>query len=79
MSLLGDSGFYIRNTLEYKYFKNNGVYLAFDVGKLSSKGKDYPAEGEMLSGGGVGLRGNISGSFTYDLLAAFPISKPGKF
>nr|WP_314891252.1 ShlB/FhaC/HecB family hemolysin secretion/activation protein [uncultured Campylobacter sp.] len=79
MSLLGDSGFYIRNTLEYKYFKNNGVYLAFDVGKLSSKGKDYPAEGEMLSGGGVGLRGNISGSFTYDLLAAFPISKPENF
>ena len=79
MSLLGDSGFYIRNTLEYKYFKNNGVYLAFDVGKLSSKGKDYPAEGEMLSGGGVGLRGNISGSFSYDLLAAFPISKPENF
>ena len=79
MSLLGDSGFYIRNTLEYKYFKNNGVYLAFDVGKLSSKGKDYPAEGEMLSGGGVGLRGNISGSFGYDLLAAFPISKPENF
>ncbi|WP_298755878.1 ShlB/FhaC/HecB family hemolysin secretion/activation protein [uncultured Campylobacter sp.] len=79
MSLLGDSGFYIRNTLEYKYFKNNGVYLAFDVGKLSSKGKDYPLQGEMLSGGGVGLRGNISGSFSYDLLAAFPISKPENF
>ena len=79
MSLLGDSGFYIRNTLEYKYFKNNGVYLAFDVGKLSSKGKEYPVEGEMLSGGGVGLRGNISGPFTYDLLVAFPISKPENF
>lgn len=56
MNLLGDSSFYIRDALEYKYFKNNGIYLAFDISKLSTKGKEYPAESEMFGGEGVGPR-----------------------
>lgn len=78
MSLLGDSGFYVRNTVEYEYLKNSSVYVAFDIAKLSSKAKQSLG-GDTLSGGGAGLKGTAFKTLSYDLFAGFAAHKPSNF
>ncbi|CZE49738.1 ShlB/FhaC/HecB family hemolysin secretion/activation protein [Campylobacter geochelonis] len=80
MSLVGNRGYYIRNTLEYSYDVKHGVYVAFDVGRVSGLSSEY-LSGQTLVGSGIGFKGNFTphGTLGYDLLAGFAINKPSYF
>lgn len=77
MSLVGDRGYYIRNTLEYGIFNNHFIYAAFDFGKVGGKSSNYMTDNTLI-GSGIGLKGNFNkyGSLSYDALLGFPIKKP---
>ena len=78
MSLVGDRGYYVRNTLEYHAFNNHTLYTAFDIGRVSGQSSKY-LSGNTLVGTGVGLKGNIKKELYYDLFVGFPLSKPEFF
>ncbi|WP_267525203.1 ShlB/FhaC/HecB family hemolysin secretion/activation protein [Campylobacter sp. MG1] len=82
MSLIGQKGFYIKNTLSYNYHKNNYFYLAFDGGIVYDSNSNYNGKNKLL-GAGLGFKGNISsnyyGGLSYDFLIAKPLKKPNFF
>ena len=78
MSLVGDRGYYIRNTLEYHVFNTHTLYMAFDIGRVSGQSSKY-LSGNTLVGTGVGLKGNIKKELYYDFFVGFPLSKPEFF
>lgn len=81
MSLSGQKGFYLQNTLAYEYYKNHQIYMAFDGGAVFSSNSDYNEDNELL-GIGFGIRGNVDtvyGGLNYDLLLSRPIKKPKFF
>lgn len=77
MSLLGNRGFYVRNTLEYNYYKTNNIYLAFDTAKVGGSEARYTND-RVLTGTGLGTKGTLK-SFSYDLFAGRPLNKPENF
>lgn len=78
MSLVGDRGYYIRNTLEYSYLNSHKLYAAFDFGKVSGKSSKYLTKNTLV-GSGVGLKGNFKTKVQYDLFLGFPLNKPEFF
>lgn len=78
MSLVGDRGYYIRNTLEYGIFNNHFMYAAFDFGKVSGKSSNYMTDNTLV-GYGVGLKGYFKRKLQYDLFLGFPLNKPEFF
>lgn len=82
MSLIGQKGFYLRNTLSYNYYKNHQLYLALDGGAVYGSNSDYNGKNKLL-GAGVGFKGSINsndyGGLSYDLLIAKPLKKPEFF
>lgn len=78
MSLVGDRGYYIRNTLEYGIFNNHFMYAAFDFGKVSGKSSNYMTDNTLV-GYGVGLKGHFKRKVQYDLFLGFPLNKPEIF
>lgn len=75
MSLVGDRGYYIRNTLEYSYLNSHKLYAAFDFGKVSGKSSKYLTENTLV-GSGIGLKGHFKRKMQYDLFLSFPLNKP---
>lgn len=78
MSLVGDRGYYIRNTLEYGISNNHFMYAAFDFGKVSGKSSNYMTDNTLV-GYGVGLKGHFKRKVQYDLFLGFPLNKPEIF
>lgn len=80
MSLVGDRGYYIRNTLEYEAFNNHTLYAAFDFGRVSGRSSKY-LTGNTLVGSGVGLKGDFEkyGNLSYNIFLGFPLRKPEFF
>lgn len=78
MSLVGDRGYYIRNTLEYGIFNNHFMYAAFDFGKVSGKSSNYMTDNTLV-GYGVGLKGYFKRKLQYDIFLGFPLNKPEFF
>ncbi|WP_228568871.1 ShlB/FhaC/HecB family hemolysin secretion/activation protein [Campylobacter sputorum] len=80
MSLVGDRGFLIRNTLEYDYINNHKTYFAFDIGKVTPQAGLHDSK-NALAGVGIGLKGNFkpSGSLGYDIFVGKALSKPEYF
>ena len=81
MSLVGQKGLYIRNTLSYNYINDHSIYLALDGGAVYST--TSKSEGSnKLTGTGLGIKGNfnfLGTSLNYDLSASAPIHKPQYF
>ncbi|QCD45677.1 ShlB/FhaC/HecB family hemolysin secretion/activation protein [Campylobacter mucosalis] len=77
MSLSGQKGFYLRNTLAYRYYGLNEIYTALDLGAVYSVASEFKSDNKLI-GTGVGIRGKV-GSFSYDLLAFKPLKKPEFF
>jgi putative hemolysin activation protein hecB len=78
MSLVGDRGYYIRNTLEYEFLNSHKIYTAFDFGKVSGKGSKYLRENTLV-GYGIGLKGYFKRKLQYDIFLGFPLNKPEFF
>ena len=78
MSLVGNRGYYIRNTLEYEFLNSHKIYTAFDFGKVSGKGSKYLRENTLV-GYGVGLKGYFKRKLQYDIFLGFPLNKPEFF
>lgn len=78
MSLIGDRGYYIRNTLEYGISNNHFMYAAFDFGKVSGKSSNYMTDNTLV-GYGIGLKGHFKRKVQYDLFLGFPLNKPEFF
>lgn len=78
MSLVGDRGYYIRNTLEYGISNNHFMYAAFDFGKVSGKSSNYMTDNTLV-GYGVGLKGYFKRKLQYDIFLGFPLNKPEFF
>lgn len=78
MSLVGDRGYYIRNTLEYGISNNHFMYAAFDFGKVSGKSSNYMTDNTLV-GCGVGLKGYFKRKLQYDIFLGFPLNKPEFF
>ena len=78
MSLVGDRGYYIRNTLEYEFLNTHKIYTAFDFGKVSGKGSKYLRENTLV-GYGIGLKGYFKRKLQYDIFLGFPLNKPEFF
>ena len=78
MSLVGDRGYYIRNTLEYGISNNHFMYAAFDFGKVSGKSSNYMTD-NTLFGYGIGLKGYFKRKLQYDIFLGFPLNKPEFF
>ncbi|MGH1601166.1 hypothetical protein [Campylobacter majalis] len=75
MSLVGQKGVYIRNSLNYNYINNHIIYLALDAEAVYST-----TSSNKLAKTGLGIKGNfklLNQTFSYDLLA--PIYKPEHF
>jgi len=81
MSLVGQKGLYIRNTLSYNYINDHSIYLALDGGAVYSA--TSKSEGSnKLAGTGLGIKGNfnfLGTSLNYDLSACVAIHKPRYF
>ena len=78
MSLVGDRGYYIRNTLEYGISNNHFMYAAFDFGKVSGKSSNYMTDNTLV-GYGIGLKGYFKRKLQYDIFLGFPLNKPEFF
>ena len=78
MSLVGDRGYYIRNTLEYGISNNHFMYAAFDFGKVSGKSSNYMIDNTLV-GYGIGLKGHFKRKLQYDIFLGFPLNKPEFF
>lgn len=80
MSLAGDRGYYIRNTLEYQIFNNHSIYTVFDLGRVGGQSGEY-VSGDTIVGTGLGIKGNFKaqGIVTYDMFVGFPLRKPEYF
>ncbi|MCR4941364.1 MAG: ShlB/FhaC/HecB family hemolysin secretion/activation protein [Campylobacter sp.] len=75
MSIVGDSGYSLQNTVIYNYATFAKPYLAFDIGAVFPKGQ----ESETLSGIGIGLKGQLFKSLDYDLFMGRSLSVPEYF
>ena len=78
MSLVGNRGYYIRNTLEYEFLNSHKIYTAFDFGKVSGKDSKYLTENTLV-GSGVGLKGYFKRKLQYDIFLGFSLNKPEFF
>ncbi|MGB2553049.1 ShlB/FhaC/HecB family hemolysin secretion/activation protein [Campylobacter sp. MOP51] len=81
MSLVGQKGIYMRNTLSYGYTNKHLVYLALDAGAVYSTNSAHISSNKLV-GSGIGLKGNfdlLGQTLSYDLLASTPIYKPEYF
>ena len=78
MSLVGNRGYSVRNTLEYEFLNSHKIYTAFDFGKVSGKGSKYLRENSLV-GYGVGLKGYFKRKLQYDIFLGFPLNKPEFF
>lgn len=78
MSLVGDRGYYIRNTLEYSYLNSHKLYAAFDFGKVGGKSSNYMTDNTLI-GSGIGLKGHFKRKVQYDIFLGFPLNKPEFF
>lgn len=80
LSLSAEKGAYLRNTLSYRYYAQNRVYLGIDVGHLyGSSTKDLI--GQTLVGSVVGLKGTLKfiGDLSYNFFVGTPLYKPKQF
>ena len=78
MSLVGNRGYSVRNTLEYEFLNSHKIYTAFDFGKVSGKDSKYLIENTLV-GYGVGLKGYFKRKLQYDIFLGFPLNKPEFF
>lgn len=78
MSLVGDRGYSVRNTLEYGISNNHFMYAAFDFGKVSGKSSNYMTDNTLV-GYGIGLKGYFKRKLQYDIFLGFPLNKPEFF
>lgn len=80
MSLVGNRGYYIKNTIEYDLFNTNTIYTAFDFGKVSGSNSKYLTD-DLIVGTGVGLKGSLKqyGALSYDIFLGLPVRKPDFF
>ena len=78
VTLMGTSGWYLRNELTTQFPKQNmELYLGADVGAIYGYGADL-YKGRTIAGATLGLRGRID-HLSYDVFAAMPIRKPEGF
>ena len=78
VTLMGTSGWYLRNELTTQFPKQNmELYLGADVGAIYGYGADL-YKGRTIAGAALGLRGRID-HLSYDVFAAMPIRKPEGF
>ena len=79
-SLIGERGWYLRNTLGWEYRSGQQFYLGLDVGRVSGPSRDYML-GNTLAGTVVGIKGQVKagGALRYDLFAGKPLAAPDGF
>lgn len=79
-SLIGERGWYFRNTLGWEYQPGQQFYLGLDVGRVSGPSSKYLL-GKNLTGGVVGIKGKFKagGALQYDFFAGKPIAQPNGF
>lgn len=75
-TLSAERGWFIRNDLALAIPAIAAeTYIGLDYGRLGGPSTRWLA-GDHLAGGVIGLRGNISRYFSYDVFAGWPIKKP---
>lgn len=75
MTLQADSGWYLRNDLNWNISPlNQQLYLGLDVGKVSGQGSEVYSS-TWLAGGVVGVRGSLWKT-QYDFFAGAPVCHP---
>lgn len=79
-SLIGERGWYFRNTLAWAYQPDQQFYLGLDIGRVSGPSSKYLL-GKNLTGGVIGIKGKFKagGSLQYDFFAGTPIVRPHGF
>lgn len=81
MSLVGQKGIYLRNTLSYNYVSNHALYFALDGGAVyDTTSQSYNSN--KLAGAGIGIKGSfepLGTNLNYDLLFSKPVYKPKYF
>lgn len=80
MSLVGNRGYYLRNTLSYKIMPTHSIYLALDGGRVQGSTSIYKGS-QSLIGYGVGVSGEFRpfGSLRYDIFVGKPAKSPQYF
>ena len=76
LTLSGDKGWTLQNTLTWQYKSQHQAYIGLDYGKVYQIQEQ--AIGDHLMGAVLGLRGNLFG-LNYDVFAGKPLSKPSGF
>ena len=76
LTLSGDKGWTLQNTLTWQYKNYHQVYIGLDYGKVYKIQEQ--AIGDHLMGAVLGLRGNLFG-LNYEIFAGKPLNKPVGF
>ena len=77
ITLSGDSGWYLRNDLQWRYRPQHAIYLALDSGGVSGfSSRNLP--GKHLVGGALGIKGQWDkhGQWHYDAFIGGPLHQP---
>lgn len=78
LTLAGESGFYLRNELNFPIFDAaQSVYAGIDIGKVYGSNVQYLV-GDKLVGTTLGLRGAYKG-LRYDMFSSWALHKPEQF
>lgn len=75
-TLMGDSGWYIRNEVSSVIPRlNTEVYLGLDVGAVYGKSTEALV-GKTIAGTALGIRGNYASGLLFDAFVSAPLYKP---
>lgn len=76
-NISGDSGWYWRNTIDWRYRPSHQIYFATDMGKVWGKNTTY-LQDKFISGAAIGSKGNFDyhGNWQYNVFIGTPIVKP---
>lgn len=76
-NISGDSGWYWRNTIDWRYQTSHQLYLGADMGQVWGKSTAY-LQDKFISGAAIGGKGsfNYHGNWQYNIFLGTPIIKP---
>lgn len=74
-TISGDSGWYWRNTLDWRYRPGHQVYVGADMGQVWGRSTRYLSD-KFIAGAVVGARGSADfhGNWQYDVFAGIPLA-----
>lgn len=75
-TISGDSGWYWRNTLDWRYRSGHQIYVGADMGQVWGRSTRYLSD-KFIAGAVVGAKGSADfhGNWQYDVFAGVPLAE----